>query len=123
MGVQTKDEPITLSSIGNGALEEIFQDELQKIMDNIVDPNTKPDAVRELTIKIQLKPDEHRSWGTIDLSAQAKLAPNRKFSTSCIIDHRGKTGIAREVYQENWINSKKVVDMDKIDMQTGEVTE
>jgi hypothetical protein len=48
---------VTLSGLADGGLEERFQRELMKVNANIKDPNTKPDAKRTITIKIELKPE------------------------------------------------------------------
>jgi len=50
-------EEVTLSNILNGALEEKFKIEVQKVMENITDPNVKKGAVRTIDIKLQIKPE------------------------------------------------------------------
>lgn len=47
---------ITLANLDGGALEERFADELQKVIRNIQDPNTDPEAKRAIEIKVTLQP-------------------------------------------------------------------
>lgn len=87
---------VSLSTLGNGAAVELFQAELQKVLDNIVDENTKPTAVREVTLKVKIKPSEDRDYGEVSISCVAKLAPLAPFGTNFFIGkHRGK-GVAQE---------------------------
>jgi len=95
----TDDEPITLITLGNGAAVEKFQDELQKVLDNIMDPNTKPDEVREVTLKVKIKPDEKRSIGSIFIEAKSKLVADSAFKTMCSFGSAHGKGIAREYKQ------------------------
>lgn len=73
--------PVTLSSIGNGALVEKFQVELERIIRNIQDPNTTLDE-RTLEIKIKMKPNDDRSWARTKLEVKSKLAPDMPVETN-----------------------------------------
>jgi len=50
-------EEVNLSNILNGALEEKFKLEVQKVMNNIADPNVKRGGVRTIDIKLKIKPE------------------------------------------------------------------
>ena len=50
-------EEVSLSNILNGALEEKFKLEVQKVMSNIADPNVKRGSVRTIAIKLKIKPE------------------------------------------------------------------
>ena len=92
----TNDEPITLTTLGGGAAVEKFDDAFQRVLDNIVDPNTKPDAVREIILKVKIKPDENRNVGHVIISCDPKLAPESVFRTTCAIGSVNGKGVARE---------------------------
>jgi hypothetical protein len=49
-------QKITLSNIGKGALEEHFQYELKKVIENIEDENTPAKKIREINVKIKMIP-------------------------------------------------------------------
>lgn len=78
--------PIDISSIGGGALAEKVNIELRKLAENVMDPNTKPDAVRTLTIQIKIKPDETRQIGASEINVKSALAPAKGIPTSFVFD-------------------------------------
>ncbi len=70
------EELVTIASIGNGAILELFERELKRVLANIADVNTSPKAMREITIKVSLKPDdESRGVAAATLEVKSKLAP------------------------------------------------
>ncbi len=87
--MQTVEKKITLESIADGAAIEQFDIELQKVLNNIVDPNTVADAVREVTLTVKFKPDERRNYGVFAIQAKCKLAPHTPFM--------GQASFGREV--------------------------
>ena len=89
-------ETVSLSTLGGGAAVQLFQAELQKVLDNIVDENTKPDAMREVTLKVKIKPDVDRDYGQVSISCVSKLAPMAPFGTNFFIGKQRGKGVARE---------------------------
>lgn len=70
-----KIQPVTLTTIANGAIEERFQVEMDRILTNIEDENTAPRKVRSLVIEMLIKPNEDRTVGEVLIQARCKLAP------------------------------------------------
>jgi len=68
---------LTLEGLGGGAVLERFTYELERLLKNIDDPNTKPDATRTITIKLHFKASEDRSSAVIAVETASKLAPIR----------------------------------------------
>lgn len=66
-------QKVDLSTINAGAVLELFEVEWKKLLQNIQDPNTKPDASRELKIRIIVKPDKNRSSAQTKISVTSKL--------------------------------------------------
>lgn len=66
-------EQVTLATLRGGAAVEMFDAELQRVLDNIMDPNTTH-AVREVTLKVKIKPDNDRGVGAVEIAVSAKLA-------------------------------------------------
>ena len=88
---------LSLGSIGGGVAEEKFSEEPQKVLDNIVDPNTEEKAVREITIKVKLKPNGTRSHIDIFVSSASKLGPSKAYLTKAFVGRRSDgTGEAHE---------------------------
>jgi hypothetical protein len=88
--------PVSISSLGGGAAVQLFQVELQKVLDNIVDENTKPDAMREVTLKVKIKPDPDRDYAQVAISCTSKLAPMAPFGTNFFIGKQRGKGVAQE---------------------------
>jgi hypothetical protein len=68
-------EPLTLSNVCGGAVEEVFQRELEAVLDNIADVNTKPDAKRVIRFEFVFKPFAKRDGGEVEFSCTSKLVP------------------------------------------------
>lgn len=66
---------LTLSDLKGGLPELLFQDELQKVLLNIDDPNTKASAARSITLKFEFSPSDDRKDARITITAQSKLCP------------------------------------------------
>lgn len=75
------EQPVSLVTINGGAAVEAFDDELRKVLDNIGDPNTKPDFTREVTLTVKISPDEQRRYADVIITAKSKVAPTRESST------------------------------------------
>jgi hypothetical protein len=45
-----REDPVTLVTLANGAAMELFDSELSKVVENILDPNTLPDTVRKVIL-------------------------------------------------------------------------
>ena len=67
---------LKLTTINGGAVEDIFNDELNKVLRNINDLNAEADSVREINIKFKLKPSKDRLTATTSIQATSKLAPH-----------------------------------------------
>ena len=88
--------PITLATLGGGAVEELFQEELERVLRNIADPNTLPTAVREITLKVKVTPDKDRVVGAVQVIPSSKLAPAHQFDTRLYMGRHGGKLIAQE---------------------------
>lgn len=66
-------EQVTLATLRGGAAVEMFDAELQRVLVNILDPNTTL-AARAVTLKVTIKPDNKRGIGAVAIEVGAKLA-------------------------------------------------
>lgn len=62
------------------ALLEKLRDEMQRVTDNVMDPNTEAKAKRSVTIKLVISPLPDRTLGTVELSATSKVQAARGFA-------------------------------------------
>jgi hypothetical protein len=76
---------IDLNTLNSGAVLDLFAVEWQKLLDNINDPNTKPNAVRKLKIEIAVKPAEDRRNAESSVSVTTNLASIMPHKSSIVI--------------------------------------
>lgn len=82
---------VTLDTIGGGALSELFDAELSRILSNITDPNTDTSTKRVMTITVSFKPNRDRDVADVSLKCQSKLAGIMTVDTQLFMGkHQGK---------------------------------
>lgn len=67
---------VTLETLNSGAVVDLFNYEWDRMLENIQDPNTKPDDVRKIKIEVTVKPGKERDNATTKVSVSASLAKN-----------------------------------------------
>ena len=68
-------QEISLTTICEGAVPEVFARELKEVLANIADPNTDPERARGITLKFTLKPYEDRSGAQVSFTCKPTLQP------------------------------------------------
>lgn len=53
-------EKLSLVNLGGGAAVEMFDEALEKVLENILDPNTEAKTKRVITLKMTISPAENR---------------------------------------------------------------
>lgn len=123
---------IKLEELADGAFEENVQKAIEKVVANLLDPNTPWKNKRTVTAKISFTQNEDRDDSTCDISVETKLAPVKPVGTRFAIGKDLKTG---EVFAEEYgkqirgqmtINDVQepkniVVDGKEVDTDTGEI--
>ena len=89
-------EQVTLDNLGHGAAAELFQTELQNVIFNVMDPNTKPDAARSITLKLKVKPSKERTMCAVEISCESKLAPVMPFESTLFVGVEHGEAVASE---------------------------
>lgn len=79
-----KEIDLQLSELAEGAIQEKLDGELQKVFENIHDPNTPAGVKRSITIKLEFKPDESRQTVSLSTDFATKLAPVDGVSTTLL---------------------------------------
>lgn len=87
---------VSLDSLGQGAAIEKFEDELNRVLENVLDPNTKPTTSRSVTLTVTIKPDEDRSFANTLIEVKSKLAPSRAVGTAIYIGRHAGRAVATE---------------------------
>lgn len=65
-----------------GAIKERVDYDVMKVVDNILDVNTKAKAKRKITLTIEFVPDEDRQKISISVTSKATLCPTNPVSTA-----------------------------------------
>lgn len=91
-----EEEFVSLENIAEGAAIERFRDELKLILGNILDPNTDPKKIREINLKLTVKPDIDRQVAGVTLSVTSKLAPTKGVDTRIYIGNNFGVPVATE---------------------------
>lgn len=87
----------SILEMARGAIQERADYEMGKVMDNILDPNTKPTAKRKITLTIVLTPDEERVNIAVDVTAKSTLQPTNPVRTNLYIAGESGTGEVQAV--------------------------
>lgn len=99
-------------SLANGAVKELLDDSLSKVINNIKDLNTSPIKVREVVLKIKIKPSEDRENCVYGIFCEEKLAPVKEVTNVAILaeEKNGKFSIYEAKNNDNEIinNDKQI---------------
>lgn len=63
----------SIMSMARGAFEERVDYEMDKVIQNILDPNTKATAKRKITLTIELTPDDERRTIGVSVDGNGEL--------------------------------------------------
>ena len=75
-----------------GAILERVDYEMGKVLDNIMDPNTKATGKRKITVGLELIPAADRKTLTVLTTAKSALVPTEPITTSLFITSAPGTG-------------------------------
>lgn len=82
----------SILEMARGGFLERVDYEMAKIVDNILDANTKATAKRKLTITMELSPDDDRSSLGVSFVAKSTLVPTNPVNTMLYISGETSTG-------------------------------
>lgn len=86
-------EKLTLATICGGAVQEKVNRALEKVANNILDPNVVPDKKRTVTLKITLKPSaEDQEDVLVNADVSYQLSPEMGVTTSLYVSKDLKNG-------------------------------
>lgn len=101
---------LNLKDIANGAVQELFENELNKILENIKDPNTSLKKARKLTINFTFKPlQDDRDIVSVDINTKSTLAQVEGVATQILIDKDGNRLSAVE-FNKNTMKGQQVLE-------------
>lgn len=83
---------LNISTLANGGVQEKINRELEKVFENIQDPNTKANEKRKLTITLTFSPNENRDAIQTDVNIKPSFASQTDVITTVLVDKDWKTG-------------------------------
>lgn len=92
-----KNIKIQLSKIGDGALEERFAHEMQRIADNIMDLNTEATKKRKIKIDVDFAPNQNRDSIDVSFTVKSTLAPEMSVGTTLLVGRGAKGTVVNEL--------------------------
>lgn len=125
---------VNLETFAGGALQEKFDDAMERVLVNMTDPNTPWKNKRKIIVEVSFEQNEDRDDSSVNVSVVPKLAPVKPVSTRMAIGKDLKTG---EVFAEEYGSQcrgqmtmedyqrqqEQVVDGKTVDTETGEIKE
>lgn len=72
----------SILDMATGAIKERVDYDVTKVINNILDLNTKAQAKRKITLTIEFVPDEDRKKIAISVTSKATLCPTNPVSTA-----------------------------------------
>lgn len=88
---------IKLSNFAEGAVDERFNLELKKALENLADLNTDPLKARKITLTITLKGNEERDIASVDVTGKVALVPANGISARIMIGSENGKLVANEL--------------------------
>ena len=121
---------LDLAQVAGGSLQEKANAAIQKVLDNMQDPNTPWKNKRSVTIKLSFVQNEERDDAAMEISVETKLAPVSPTVTRVAIGKDLETGqsYAQEYGKQvrgqmslDDYHSEQIIGNDVVDTDTGEV--
>lgn len=82
---------LSIGNLAKGALAEQFEIELQKVLDNIYDPNTLAEKKRKIHMTLTFIPDETREIVKVITETKSQIVTSKPIGTKLLLG-RGKDG-------------------------------
>ena len=81
-----------LANLNSGAVEELFEVELKKVLNNLGDINTSYKTAREINIKISFKmTNESRESAETKVALTSKMAPQKAHEANILLEFNGSS--------------------------------
>ena len=101
---------LNLKDIANGAVQELFENELDKILENIKDPNTSLKKARKLSINFTFKPlQDDRDIVSVDINTKSTLAQVEGVATQILID-KAENRLNAVEFNKNTMKGQQVLE-------------
>lgn len=112
---------VTLDRLGGGAALELWAKEFERVLDNIMDPNTEPEKKRTIALKVTIAPNEARDVAAVAIECSSSVAPNKPHGTVVYIgrEQRGGALVALERDQRSVFDDEEPAGVLPLDRREG----
>jgi hypothetical protein len=117
------EQPVTLYTIGNGVLGELFDRELERVVADILDLNSEAEAKRSISIKVNIAPDANRNFGMVGIEVASTLGKPKPVGTQMFFGRKNGKIIAVENVPQQSELFDKLGPRPVVDFKTGEINE
>lgn len=83
---------LNLSTIDDGAIQEKFEHEMAKVLENVLDRNTEPTKKRTITLTIEVISNKDRDMFVLSTKSNSKLVPREETETKVLFGRNQDTG-------------------------------
>ena len=117
---QTTYDDLSVETIGGGGAMEQVNYQLQKAIENALDPNTEAKKKRRVILKIEIEPDEAREKAVLTYSVDTKFPVDAPGADMVTISRKRKRGFVSvpQMRIDELLDRREV---EEIDEETGEV--
>lgn len=105
----TKLDKLNITSIARGALIELAGIEIDKILENIADPNTDLKKARKLTITLTFKPTD-RDSSNIEIQTKSSVVPYNPVATQIYIGKDNAGNVVAEEFLKGQMKGQLLID-------------
>ena len=125
---------VNLETFAGGALQEKFDDAMEKVLQNMMDPNTPWKNKRKITVEVTFEQNEDRDDTAVDVSVVPKLAAVKPISTKmaigkdietgkCYAEEYGKNVRGQMSIDDYQVQQETEIDGKIVNTETGEIKE
>lgn len=120
----TAEEQLSLTNLREGSAVELFDAELEKVAEDMMDPNKERSKARTITLTVTFKPHPEDRFASIGISCRSNLAPVQTVAGTVAFGREGKTPVLRELVQQELFPKNKggenVVPMERREQEGGD---
>lgn len=101
---------LDFKEMSGGSFQEVVNQEIQKVLDNIYDPNFKPESARTVTAKLTFKPSKNGEVASVECTVSSVFG-KREINDAVI--YIGKDSTGQIIATEHHLPNQQPLDFNK----------
>lgn len=86
-------DQMSVATLRKGSAVEMVDEAIQRVLENVVDPNTDAKSKRKVVMTLTFAPDKERESMGVDITVKTTMAPQASVSTMAFLAHT-RDGVA-----------------------------